>query len=60
MVKPTTEKPLLAPLESSEEKEVELVSKRAKKNKQMTQSALVQALTDYRNLHNNLENIGLT
>ena len=53
-------KPPLAPLESSEKEEGDLVSKRAKKKKQMAQSATVQALTNYKNLHNNLKNIGLT
>ena len=41
IIKPATEKPPLAPLESSEEEEEELVSKRAKKKKQMAQSAKV-------------------
>ena len=60
IVKPTTEKPPLAPLESSKEEEEGLVSKREKKKNQMAQFAKVQALTDYRHLHNNLKNFSLT
>ena len=47
MIKPMTEKPPLAPLESSEEEEEEFLAKRAKIKKQMAQSAKVQVLTDY-------------
>ena len=47
MLKPSTEKPPLAPLESSEDEEEELLVKRARRKKQMAQSAKVQILTDY-------------
>ena len=59
MAKPTTEKPPLAPLESSEEEQEGLVSRRAKKKKQMAQSAKVSLLTNYWNTKN-LKNIGLS
>ena len=47
MVKPTTEKPPLAPLESIEDDEEEFLAKRAKRKKQMAQAAKVEVLTDY-------------
>ena len=47
MVNPTTEKPPLAPLESSKDEEEELLAKRAKRKKQMTKYAKMQILTDY-------------
>ena len=46
LAKLTTEKPLLAPLELSKEKEEELVSQKAKRKKQMAQFAKLKFLID--------------